>query len=58
MTIEWRKSSYSGHDTDCIEVARLDVRTTAVRDTKNRSHGAFALPSTSWIALIEAVKNE
>jgi hypothetical protein len=31
----WRKSSYSGSQTDCVEVGSAD-RTIQIRDTKNR----------------------
>jgi hypothetical protein len=48
----WRKSSYSGEDTNCVEVHR-DLA--AVRDTKNRTgpvlHGDLA-------ALVAMVKDD
>lgn len=30
----WRKSTYSGKDGNCVEVARLDGSAVAVRDSK------------------------
>ncbi|MGW5875160.1 DUF397 domain-containing protein [Nocardiopsis terrae] len=48
----FRKSSYSGGQTqDCVEVADLPAGA-AVRDTKNRAAGHLAFPSTEWAALL------
>ncbi len=35
----WRKSSYSGNDSGCVEIAHLDGGRVAVRDTKDKGHG-------------------
>jgi hypothetical protein len=42
----WRKSSYSGNQTDCVEVA-LDDRA-QVRDTKDRDGGTLAVNLAAW----------
>lgn len=52
----WCKSSYSGQDTNCVEVGRLDGGA-AVRDTKDRSTGYFTTTGRQWSAFIEAVKS-
>jgi hypothetical protein len=54
-TRRWRKSSYSGNQTDCIEVASAASRT-QVRDTKDRSGGHLAVASTAWRSFTENVK--
>lgn len=48
----WRKSSYSGSQTACVEVA-LDPRTARVRDTKLRECGHLEVSPTAWQALLE-----
>lgn len=50
----WRKSSYSGGgNTECVEVARWSS-IVAVRDTKNRTGGHFAVSRTAWQAFTRA----
>ena len=50
----WRKSSYSGSDTNCVEVAPMPGAT-AVRDSKRRGGGELRVPRTAWQALVRAV---
>jgi hypothetical protein len=45
----WHKSSYSGAQASCVDVAELP-EVTAVRDTKNRAAGMLAFPRTSWLS--------
>lgn len=47
----WRKSSYSGSDTNCVEVAPLPG-STAVRDSKDRDGGSLVVPRAAWTAFI------
>ncbi len=52
--LNFRKSSYSGGQTqDCVEVADLPSAT-AVRDTQNREAGHLMFPSNEWTALLRA----
>ncbi|SFE54235.1 protein of unknown function [Actinopolyspora alba] len=53
----WRKSAYSGQDTNCVEVGRIPDGA-AVRDTKDRSAGYFTTTGSQWSAFIDAVKSE
>lgn len=54
--LAWRKSSYSGTQTDCVEVAPLPGAT-AVRDSKRRDAGELRVAPRVWKALIEAVRS-
>lgn len=49
-TAAWRKATYSGNTTDCVEVART-TSAVGLRDTKRRDGGALAVPSTAWAGL-------
>ncbi|GAB3488122.1 DUF397 domain-containing protein [Nocardiopsis coralliicola] len=51
---EFRKSSYSGANQNCVEVAQAPVRT-AVRDSKHPDRGHLAFPSAEWHAFLTAV---
>ncbi|SFD70196.1 protein of unknown function [Actinopolyspora alba] len=53
----WRKSSRSSNQTNCVEIGRIGTGA-AVRDTKDRSAGYFTTTGTQWAAFIDAVKNE
>lgn len=50
---EWRKSSYSGTQSNCVEVAPTP-RTTDVRDSKNRDGGELCVSRTAWRAFVRA----
>jgi hypothetical protein len=45
--VDWRKSSFSFANGNCIEVAALDG-TALVRDTKDRDGPALAIPAEAW----------
>ncbi|MEV8609544.1 DUF397 domain-containing protein [Amycolatopsis sp. NPDC051373] len=57
--LTWRKSSYSGNDTDktdCVEVAFDPNGAGAfVRDSKDPAGGAFTLPATGWRGFLASV---
>jgi hypothetical protein len=47
----FRKSSYSGQDQDCVEVADLP-HGAAVRDSKNPARGHLPFPTAEWDAFL------
>lgn len=52
---EWFKSSFSGADKNCVEVAFLDDGGVGIRDSKNRTGPALAVESATWDAFTAAV---
>ncbi|MFE1104161.1 DUF397 domain-containing protein [Nocardiopsis alba] len=53
--LNFRKSSYSGGQTqDCVEVADAPGMS-AVRDTKHREEGHLPFPSTEWAAFLSTL---
>jgi hypothetical protein len=48
----WRKSSYSGTETECVEVS-MTQSVVGVRDTKDRAGGTLSLSASAWTALLE-----
>jgi len=54
--LKFRKSSYSGGQTqDCVEVADTPT-TAAVRDSKHPDRGHLTFPSAEWAAFLDDVK--
>lgn len=51
---QWRKSSYSAHDGECVQVAVGAV--VRVRDSKNPAGGTLTMSLGQWETLIAAVK--
>jgi hypothetical protein len=51
----WRKSSRSGSQANCVEVGSAPG-VIGVRDTKNRDGGTIMLPGPAWSAFIAGVR--
>ncbi|MGC5014097.1 DUF397 domain-containing protein [Streptosporangium sp. DT93] len=56
-TATWRKSSLSGANGDCVEVADLGG-VVAVRDSKNPGGPALVLTRDTWSAFVRRLKND
>ncbi|MBN1172309.1 MAG: DUF397 domain-containing protein [Micromonosporaceae bacterium] len=52
----WYKSSRSGGDDNCVEVAIGDAGTIGVRDTKDRSGPILEFTSTAWTSLLTKIR--
>ncbi|MGW4354331.1 DUF397 domain-containing protein [Nocardia sp. NPDC004582] len=52
---EWFKSSHSGGQTDCVEVAWLGEGGVGVRDSKNPADGALIVTPAQWDSFIGRV---
>ncbi|ROO84529.1 uncharacterized protein DUF397 [Actinocorallia herbida] len=55
MTV-WRKSSYSGINEECVELADLGLAR-GVRDSKNPGVGHQTLRANAFQALLEGIKS-
>ena len=53
---EWRKSSYSGQDGNCIEVARDLPGLVAVRDSKEPDGAKLVISQAAWRVFIRAAR--
>lgn len=56
-TPTWHKSSYSGSQENCVEIARLGPAV-LVRDSKNPAGTPFALPSPTFHGLVRNLRFE
>lgn len=52
--ISWFKSSYSGSDKTCVEVAFLDGGLTGVRDSKDSAGPALVFSPSEWDAFVDS----
>ncbi|MFD7899321.1 DUF397 domain-containing protein [Streptomyces sp. NPDC059743] len=53
--LEWVKSSYSGQNGDCVEVAALPAGGHALRDSKNPHGPVLLLGPGQWSAFVSGV---
>ncbi|OZM75187.1 DUF397 domain-containing protein [Amycolatopsis antarctica] len=52
----WRKSSFSGGNGQCVEVADAPEGGRYLRDTKDRSRAAHFFTDAEWRAFVRGVK--
>ncbi|MFI1463059.1 DUF397 domain-containing protein [Nocardia carnea] len=52
----WFKSSYSGPDRDCVEVAHFAGGVVGVRDSKFRGGAALLFDATAWDEFLASVR--
>jgi hypothetical protein len=55
LTAEWRKSSYSSSNANCVEV-RASADGVDVRDTKDREGPSLGFTPDEWRAFIAGAK--
>jgi hypothetical protein len=53
----WRKSSHSGDEQECVEVADLDNGHRAVRDSKNPTGPALIVTPAEWVTFTTAIRH-
>jgi uncharacterized protein DUF397 len=55
-TANWRKSSHSSHNGNCVEVARSLPGVVAVRDSKDPDGPALMFAAGEWRAFVVGVR--
>lgn len=53
--VQWHKSSHSGSETNCLEVAFVDEGV-AARDSKNRSGPVLLFSRGEWVSFLAGVR--
>lgn len=53
----WRKSSHSNAEYECVEVADLDGRHRAIRDSKHPTGPALLVPPTEWTTFTTGIQH-
>ena len=53
---EWRKSSYSGQDGNCVEVARNLPGLVAVRDSKKPDGAKLVVSQETWRVFLKGLR--
>jgi predicted secreted Zn-dependent protease len=54
--LEWVKSSYSGNNGNCVEVAVLPAGARALRDSKNPHGPALVFSAEEWGVFVAGVE--
>jgi Domain of unknown function (DUF397) len=54
---DWKKSTLSGYNGNCVEVAGLAEDTVMVRHSKNPGGGVLSFTAAEWDAFIGGVRN-
>jgi hypothetical protein len=57
MELEWHKSSYSGAQNNCVEVAALPGGSLAVRDSKHEDSPVLTFSRAEWAEFIQGVRS-
>ncbi|HEY9389153.1 MAG TPA: DUF397 domain-containing protein [Mycobacteriales bacterium] len=57
-TAVWRKSSHSGSDGQCVEVAFVDARRVAVRDSKNPAGPVLLFTGAEWATFVATARTD
>lgn len=52
----WRKSSYSGDQGDCVEIANCSPGVVPVRDSKAPAGPRLVFDAVAWTSFVSAVK--
>nr|BEK66120.1 hypothetical protein KPHV_33470 [Kitasatospora purpeofusca] len=55
-SVNWRKSTYSGGDNECIEVADGAPGVFPVRDSKDPLGPSLLFTSEAWVAFVAGVR--
>jgi hypothetical protein len=55
MTSDWRTSSYTGGQGDCVEVAKAKPAV-MVRDSKDRDGALITIPAAAWQLFTDTLK--
>ena len=55
LGLEWTKSSFSGTNGDCVEMAALSDGRRAVRDSKDQDGPALCFTPQEWSAFVAGV---
>ncbi|MFH8490554.1 DUF397 domain-containing protein [Streptomyces longisporoflavus] len=56
IVTEFRKSSYSDQQGDCLEMARTRIGGSAIRDSKNPSGPALTFAPAAWAGFVAEIK--
>jgi hypothetical protein len=57
VAVTWKKSSWSAHNGNCVEVAALPARSIGVRDSKDTASPILIFDHGAWRQFLLNVKN-